>query len=38
MDDDFNAPEALAALFDLGRAINRARGAGATRRLSNWRA
>lgn len=28
MDDDFNAPEALAALFDLGRAINRARGAG----------
>jgi cysteinyl-tRNA synthetase len=26
MDDDFNAPEALAALFDLGRAINRARG------------
>jgi cysteinyl-tRNA synthetase len=29
MDDDFNAPEALAALFDLGRAINRARGAGA---------
>jgi cysteinyl-tRNA synthetase len=30
MDDDFNAPEAVAALFDLGRAINRARGAGAT--------
>jgi cysteinyl-tRNA synthetase len=29
MDDDFNAPEALAALFDLARAINRARGAGA---------
>jgi cysteinyl-tRNA synthetase len=28
MDDDFNAPEALAALFDLARAINRARGAG----------
>jgi cysteinyl-tRNA synthetase len=28
MDDDFNAPEALAALFDLTRAINRARGAG----------
>ncbi len=28
MDDDFNAPEALAVLFDLGRAINRARGAG----------
>jgi cysteinyl-tRNA synthetase len=28
MDDDFNAPEALAALFDLGRAINRARGEG----------
>ena len=27
MDDDFNAPEALAALFDLARAINRARGA-----------
>ena len=26
MDDDFNAPEALAALFDLARAINRARG------------
>jgi cysteinyl-tRNA synthetase len=28
MDDDFNAPEALAALFDLGRAINRGRGKG----------
>jgi cysteinyl-tRNA synthetase len=28
MDDDFNAPEALAALFDFGRAINRARGEG----------
>jgi cysteinyl-tRNA synthetase len=28
MDDDFNAPGALAALFDLARAINRARGAG----------
>jgi cysteinyl-tRNA synthetase len=28
MDNDFNAPEALAALFDLARAINRARGAG----------
>ena len=28
MDDDFNAPEALAALFDLGRAINRAKGNG----------
>ena len=28
MDDDFNAPEALAALFDLARAINRARGGG----------
>jgi cysteinyl-tRNA synthetase len=28
MDDDFNAPEALAALFDLGRAINRARTEG----------
>jgi cysteinyl-tRNA synthetase len=28
MDDDFNAPEALAALFDLARAINRARGKG----------
>ncbi len=28
MDDDFNAPEALAVLFDLGRAINRARGSG----------
>lgn len=28
MDDDFNAPEAVAALFDLGRAINRARGDG----------
>ena len=27
MDDDFNAPEAVAALFDLARAINRARGA-----------
>jgi cysteinyl-tRNA synthetase len=29
MDDDFNAPEAVAALFDLGRAINRARGSAA---------
>ncbi len=29
MNDDFNAPEALAALFDLARAINRSRGAGA---------
>src|SRR5918993_5979443 len=28
MDDDFNAPEALAGLFDLARAINRARGEG----------
>jgi cysteinyl-tRNA synthetase len=28
MDDDFNAPEALAALFELARAINRARGEG----------
>jgi cysteinyl-tRNA synthetase len=28
MDDDFNAPEAMAALFDLARAINRARGEG----------
>jgi cysteinyl-tRNA synthetase len=28
MDDDFNAPEALAASFDLARAINRARGMG----------
>ena len=28
MDDDFNAPEALAALFNLARAINRARGEG----------
>jgi cysteinyl-tRNA synthetase len=28
MDDDFNAPGALAALFDLARAINRARGSG----------
>jgi cysteinyl-tRNA synthetase len=28
MDDDFNAPEALASLFDLARAINRARGTG----------
>jgi cysteinyl-tRNA synthetase len=26
MNDDFNAPEALAALFDLARAINRSRG------------
>jgi cysteinyl-tRNA synthetase len=31
MDDDFNAPEALAALFDLARGINRARGAGWSR-------
>ena len=30
MDDDFNAPEALAVLFDLGRAINRGRGEGLT--------
>ncbi len=29
MDDDFNSPEALAALFDRARAINRARGEGA---------
>jgi cysteinyl-tRNA synthetase len=28
MDDDFNTPEALAGLFELARAINRARGAG----------
>src|SRR5215213_1490381 len=28
MDDDFNAPEALATLFDLARAINRVRGEG----------
>ena len=28
MDDDFNAPEAMAALFDLARSINRARGEG----------
>jgi cysteinyl-tRNA synthetase len=28
MDNDFNAPEALAALFELARAINRARGGG----------
>ena len=38
MDDDFNAPEALAALFDLARAINRARGAGDPRRRSSRRA
>jgi cysteinyl-tRNA synthetase len=31
MDDDFNAPEAVAALFDLTRAINRARGEGQSR-------
>ena len=31
MDDDFNAPEALAALFDLARGINRARGEGQSR-------
>ena len=29
MDDDFNAPVAVAALFDLARAINRARAEGA---------
>jgi cysteinyl-tRNA synthetase len=29
MDDDFDTPVALAALFDLGRAINRARGESA---------
>ena len=29
MDDDFDSPRAIAALFDLGRAINRARDAGA---------
>jgi cysteinyl-tRNA synthetase len=28
MDDDFNAPEAVAVLFDLSRAINRARASG----------
>ncbi|AGM41370.1 cysteinyl-tRNA ligase [Spiribacter salinus M19-40] len=28
MDDDFNTPEALAVLFDLARALNRAREAG----------
>jgi cysteinyl-tRNA synthetase len=28
MDDDFNSPMAVAALFDLGTAINRARGEG----------
>src|SRR5690606_968175 len=28
MDDDFNTPMAVAALFDLGTAINRARGEG----------
>jgi cysteinyl-tRNA synthetase len=31
MDDDFNAPEAVAALFDMARAINRARGEGRSR-------
>jgi cysteinyl-tRNA synthetase len=30
MDDDFNAPEALAVLFDLARAINRSRADGAS--------
>ena len=30
MDDDFNAPEAVAALFDLARAINRERGSAGT--------
>ncbi len=30
MDDDFNTPNALATLFDLARAINRARDEGAT--------
>jgi cysteinyl-tRNA synthetase len=29
MDDDFDSPRAIAAMFDLGRAINRARDAGA---------
>ncbi|MBX3069943.1 MAG: cysteine--tRNA ligase [Thermomicrobiales bacterium] len=29
MNDDFDSPRAIAALFDLGRAINRARDAGA---------
>ena len=28
MDDDFDSPRAIAALFDLGRAINRERDAG----------
>jgi cysteinyl-tRNA synthetase len=28
MDDDFDSPRAIAAMFDLGRAINRARDAG----------
>jgi len=31
MDDDFNSPMAVAALFDLARAINRGRAAGADR-------
>jgi cysteinyl-tRNA synthetase len=31
MDDDFSTPQALAALFDLVRAINQARGAGSAR-------
>ncbi len=30
MDDDFGAPQAIAALFDLARDINRARGEGAS--------
>jgi cysteinyl-tRNA synthetase len=31
MDEDFDSPRAIAALFDLGRAINRARDAGVDR-------
>ncbi len=30
MDDDFNTPQAIAALYDLAREINRARGAGSS--------
>ena len=34
MDDDFNTPNALAALFDFARAINRAKDEGAARAIS----
>jgi cysteinyl-tRNA synthetase len=34
MDDDFNTPEALAALFELARELNKAKGSGQEKRLA----